>query len=445
MVVVSGGGWGVGDIAGAVREFTQVPEVSSIVCLAGRNEQLAEKLRARLRRGAARARVRLHRPHARAAGGRRRARALDRRRHLPGGDGGGHAGRLLRAARRPRAPEHARDGRARPAAAGQRHRRAARARAGELRVGRRAQRRRRERGARRRRSRRRSRSCCRRPGACARSRAGGCALVGARDPARAAARGGLVDDVHRRGDRRRGQGPATCTDSRTSRPTQPDVGADRARPRAQDIAAVAARARPRAASTSRSPTTRASRRATRIATLRALGDELLPEVPASAPLRWLRTRGTLRSQARALGLCTTASTTCSPRGGLSVGQLVLARTAGRDAGQGRAAPERDRRRCLSARCARATCVVVELDGSAASLPGLERIVSRLASEGLRAEPLGSLTRSPSISASSSGERASIAAPPTQQRQRQRQRDAAERRVAEALAEQQRREHHRHEV
>ena len=45
MVVVSGGGWGVGDIAGAVGEFTKVPEVSSIVCLAGRNEQLAEKLR----------------------------------------------------------------------------------------------------------------------------------------------------------------------------------------------------------------------------------------------------------------------------------------------------------------------------------------------------------------------------------------------------------------
>jgi processive 1,2-diacylglycerol beta-glucosyltransferase len=45
-VVVSGGGWGVGDIAGAVREFTRVPEVTSIVCLAGRNEQLATKLRA---------------------------------------------------------------------------------------------------------------------------------------------------------------------------------------------------------------------------------------------------------------------------------------------------------------------------------------------------------------------------------------------------------------
>ena len=41
MVVVSGGGWGVGDVAGAVREFIRVPEVSSIVVLAGRNEQLA--------------------------------------------------------------------------------------------------------------------------------------------------------------------------------------------------------------------------------------------------------------------------------------------------------------------------------------------------------------------------------------------------------------------
>src|SRR2546430_614765 len=44
VVVVSGGGWGVGDINGAVREFVAVPEVTSIVCLAGRNEQLARKL-----------------------------------------------------------------------------------------------------------------------------------------------------------------------------------------------------------------------------------------------------------------------------------------------------------------------------------------------------------------------------------------------------------------
>ena len=47
MVVVSGGGWGVGDIAGAVGEFTRVPEVTSIVCLAGRNEQLRREACAR--------------------------------------------------------------------------------------------------------------------------------------------------------------------------------------------------------------------------------------------------------------------------------------------------------------------------------------------------------------------------------------------------------------
>ena len=91
MVVVSGGGWGVGDIAGAVGEFTRVDEVSSIVCLAGRNEQLAERLRRAFRGGAARARLRLHRQDARAARRRRRARALHRRRHLPGGEGRRHA------------------------------------------------------------------------------------------------------------------------------------------------------------------------------------------------------------------------------------------------------------------------------------------------------------------------------------------------------------------
>ena len=66
---------------------------------------------------------------------------------------------------------------------------------------------------------------------------------------------------------------------------------------------------------------------TRIATLRGLGDELLPEVPGSAPLRWERTRGVLRSQARALGLHHRFYY-LQPRGGLSVGQLVLARTDG---------------------------------------------------------------------------------------------------------------------
>ena len=83
MVVVSGGGWGVGDIAGAVGEFTKVDEVSSILCLAGRNEQLAEKLMQRVRRRRARACARLHRAHAGDPRRRRRAGALDRRSHMP--------------------------------------------------------------------------------------------------------------------------------------------------------------------------------------------------------------------------------------------------------------------------------------------------------------------------------------------------------------------------
>ncbi len=147
----------------------------------------------------------------------------------------------------------------------------------------------------------------------------------------------------------------------------------------------------------------------RISSLRALGDELLPEVPASAPLRWERTRGTLGRQARALGLHGRFFY-LRPRGGLSVGQLVLARTAGATPVKGAlrvSATARVRRRQLRA----GDVVVVELDGSAASLAGLERIASTLESDGLRPEPLGSLERSPAIRASSSGDRTSITAPP----------------------------------
>ncbi len=147
-----------------------------------------------------------------------------------------------------------------------------------------------------------------------------------------------------------------------------------------------------------------------IATLRSLGDEFLPEVPGSANLRWVRTRGTLRSQARALGLHHRFYF-LQPRNGLTVGQLVLARTAG-------ALPVSGTMRLsatgpLPQRRTRAGDVlVVALDGSPSSVFGLERLVSWLGTDGLGTEPLAWLTRSPSISASKRGERASIAAPPT---------------------------------
>lgn len=147
-----------------------------------------------------------------------------------------------------------------------------------------------------------------------------------------------------------------------------------------------------------------------IAGLRALHDELVPEVPRSgSPLRWVRTRGTLRSQARALGLHHRFYF-LQPPNGLTVGQLVLARTAG-------ALPVAGAER-LSApgmiphqRLRAGDVLVVSVDGDASSIVGLEHIVSRLRTEGLSVEPLGSLT-SPSIKASKSGERASAAAPTT---------------------------------
>jgi processive 1,2-diacylglycerol beta-glucosyltransferase len=147
-----------------------------------------------------------------------------------------------------------------------------------------------------------------------------------------------------------------------------------------------------------------------IAKLRSLGDELLPEVQGSATLRWVRTRGVLRSQAHALGL-RHRFYFLQPRSGLTVGQLVLARTTGaipvcgalRLRARG-PLPQRPRRA--------GEVLVVALDGSPSSVRGLERIVSWLGSDGLGAEPLVSLTGSPLIRATSSGEPASIAAPAT---------------------------------
>jgi hypothetical protein len=127
----------------------------------------------------------------------------------------------------------------------------------------------------------------------------------------------------------------------------------------------------------------------RVVRFESLGDELLPEVPPSALFRWVKTRSTLHSQARALGLHHHYYY-LEPRGGLSVGQLVLARTAGATPVKG--ALRMSATDPLPQRPARAgDVIVVELGGSPASLNGLDRIVSWLASGGLGVEPLSSLT------------------------------------------------------
>jgi len=138
--------------------------------------------------------------------------------------------------------------------------------------------------------------------------------------------------------------------------------------------------------------------ATTVAAVHALGDELVPEVTGHSIFRWVRTRGALHAQARALGLGRRYYF-LQPRGGLTVGQLVLARTAGATPVCG---AERISALALPQRTTRAGDVlVVELDGSPGSVAGLERQIAWLDSRGLGAEPLDWLTRSPSISATSS--------------------------------------------
>jgi len=76
IVLVSGGGWGVGDLASAADEALR-RDVAVVACLCGRNEKVRDRLEPTLRRRAACARGRVHRADERVAGGSRRAHPLD--------------------------------------------------------------------------------------------------------------------------------------------------------------------------------------------------------------------------------------------------------------------------------------------------------------------------------------------------------------------------------
>jgi processive 1,2-diacylglycerol beta-glucosyltransferase len=429
MVVVSGGGWGVGDVEGAVREFIRAPEVSGIVCLTGRNEQLAEKLRElfaqeprvhvygfteRMPELLAAADVLVHSTggvtclEAKAAG-------------TPVVSYGlpvGHARLNTRAMAALDLVRLAND-------------------TDELREQVRASfvgDERREAGS-------------------------TSSVVGERPAHEAGAAATIVTDRHEQPEsldavaaevvldppwrvrliplwRLRLAALATqlalllgvgtwmmSTDEVTALASaalgvhalkrvstdQPDVGLIVRTP-ARDVSLVAAELAGRGIHVSFADDGGVPSPAT-VAQLRALGDELLPEVPRSNVLRWVRTRGLLRSQARALGLRHHFFFLSPPRSGLSVGQLVLARTAGGTPVAGDL--QLSATGPLPQRPTRAGDVlVVAVDGSASSVRRLERIVSWLRAGRLGAEPLAWLTRSPSIRASRSGERASSAAPST---------------------------------
>ncbi|HUN79851.1 MAG TPA: glycosyltransferase [Solirubrobacteraceae bacterium] len=140
-----------------------------------------------------------------------------------------------------------------------------------------------------------------------------------------------------------------------------------------------------------------------ILALRSHGDTLLPEEPTDKSfLRWLHTRGVLSGQAHALGLHHHFYF-LEPRGGPTVGQMLLAATTGAVPVHGAlrlsATAQLPQRRAPRA----GDVLVLEASGSCtASVRGIERTVARLGADRLSAEPLSALAGAPSSGASSSG-------------------------------------------
>ncbi len=388
VVVVSGGGWGVGDIAGAVREFIRVPEVSSIVCLAGRNDQLASRLRADF---AEQPRVRVYgftdrMPELLAAadvlvhstGG---VTCLEARATgtpvVSYGLPVGHARlntRAMASLQLLRLANSASELRAQVQASfGPQHGARSAGEAGApqpmpgssaveavLHTPRRVQ-----------------------PISRWRLRfvaittqlllllAVGTWTMSTDEVSALAAK---ILRVH----------PLTRVSTNS-----PDVGLI-VRTQAQDVSVLAGELAARGIHVTFADDGGVPSSAT-LAVLRASGDQMLPAIPDSGTLlRWVRTQGTLHAQARALGLghryyC------LQPVGGLTVGQMVLARTAGATLVRG--ALRLNATATPPQRPARAgDVVVVAAGGSPSSLLGLERIDAWLRSGGLGVEPLGGLVR-----------------------------------------------------
>jgi processive 1,2-diacylglycerol beta-glucosyltransferase len=383
-VVVSGGGWGVGDVEGAVREFTRVPDVSSIVCLAGRNEPLERKLRARFGDD----------PRVRVLGFTQRMpevlAAADVLVHSTGGvtcleamAAGtpvvsyglpvGHARvntramaaldivRLANDAKELRAHVQASFADATTSNGDGAHEPEQAPAAADIVL----------------RAPRRVRPIPRwrlrtvaLAGQMTLLLGVGTWMMSTDEVAAVAAKILRVHEV---------------THVDTSRP---EVGVIVRTPRS-DLPLVASQLSARGIHVSFADGAVTPSPAT-VARLRALGEEVLPEVPGSRALRWIKTPGVLKAQARALGIARHHFYYLMPPGGETVGQLVLGRIAGAIPVRGAArvhASEAPPQRAIRA----GSVLVLEADGSAASVEGLERTVARLGGAGLSARSLSSLT------------------------------------------------------
>jgi len=140
--------------------------------------------------------------------------------------------------------------------------------------------------------------------------------------------------------------------------------------------------------------------ATTLAALSATQDEVIPSMPRVGGLKWLGSRAPLRRQAVALGLGRTFYF-LQPARGLTVGELVQARRAGGRPVVGAYGPLRA-----------GSIVVVTVDSSSASMRALDEVISRVSDAGLAAVPLSTLAPSPATNARRAGERSSTTAPAT---------------------------------
>lgn len=127
------------------------------------------------------------------------------------------------------------------------------------------------------------------------------------------------------------------------------------------------------------------------ATMRVLGeygDIVMPELERTKALSWFGTRGRLRREARAMHLAH-RYVYLQPSGGLELGQIVLARTAGASPVVG--SVRLDSRRPMPQRqLRRGDVVVASVDGSISSTQSLDRVVAELSAERLSGVPLSAL-------------------------------------------------------
>lgn len=139
--------------------------------------------------------------------------------------------------------------------------------------------------------------------------------------------------------------------------------------------------------------------------LRQLGDEVLPELPGPAPVRWLRTVGALRHAPRVGG----AHLYLMPEHGQSFGQYLLGRSVG-----GRAVAGRERISAAELAGAPLPAVgdVVVVDaGAPSSARAVVALTTRLSRAGIASESIGALLSS-KTSDRTAGERSSVSAQPT---------------------------------